>query len=55
MIRVRRAVTLLVCFGAVIPAATGCAGMGNACGMLLNLVIGVGVAVGVYYLTDALK
>ena len=53
--RVRRAFSLLVCFGAVMPAVTGCQAMGSACGMILNLALAVGAAVGVYYLTEALK
>lgn len=54
MSRVRRALSLVVFFGAVMPAVTGCQSLGGACGPFLNLIVGVGVAVGVYYLTQEL-
>ena len=55
MSRVRRALNLVVVLGAVVPAVTGCQGMGGAGGALMNVVMAVGVSVGIYYLTQAIS
>ena len=55
MERIRRALSLVVVLGGVVPVVTGCQGMGGACGGLLKIALGVGVAVGTYYLVEALK
>lgn len=54
MQRIQRTVAALVFLGTVAGTSSGCAGMGNACGALLSLAIGLGVAVGTYYLTQEL-
>lgn len=54
MQRIQRTVAALVFLGSVSATSTGCAGMGNACGALLSLAIGLGVAVGTYYITNEL-
>lgn len=46
----KRAVAVVVLSGANLVLQSGCQG----CGMLLNLVLGVGVAVGGYYLSQEL-
>jgi hypothetical protein len=54
MQRIQRTVGALVFLGflgSIAGTGTGCAGLGNACGSLLTLALGLGVAVGTYYLT----
>jgi hypothetical protein len=56
MERTRRALTLAVVLGGLVPLTTACeGGAGGMCGALMKLVVGVGVAVGTYYLVEALK
>ena len=55
MERVRRAVSIAVVLGGVLPLTTGCSSLGGACGTLLQIAIGVGLAIGTYYLIEELK
>jgi len=52
--RVRRALNLVVLLGAAVPAITGCQGGAGPGAMLLNVILAVGISVGVYYLTQAI-
>ena len=54
MQRIQRTVAALVFIGTVAGSQAGCAGTGGACGAILSLAIGLGVAVGTYYLTNEL-
>jgi hypothetical protein len=54
MHRIQRAVAALVFVGVVASTSTGCSSMGGACGSIFNLALGLGVAVGTYYLTQEL-
>lgn len=54
MQRIQRTVATLIFVGSAAGATSGCAGMGSACGALLSLAIGLGVAVGTYYITNEL-
>jgi len=54
MQRIQRTVAALVFIGAIASSTTGCSGAGGPAGMLLSLAIGLGVAVGTYYITNEL-
>ena len=55
MERTRRALSLAVVLGGLVPLTTGCQGAGGMCGALLKIAVGLGVALGSYYLVEALK
>ena len=55
MQRIHRMVAIAVGLGALAIMLGGCQGFGSACGAILNLAMGLGAAVGSYYLVQALS
>lgn len=54
MQRIHRMVAVAIGLGAVAVALGGCQSFGTACGAIFNIAMGLGVAVGSYYLTQAI-
>jgi hypothetical protein len=52
---VRRALSVAVGFGGVLPALCACQGMGTGLGILLNVALALGMAVGTYFLIQELN
>ena len=55
MQRIHRVVAVAVGLGALAVALGGCQSFGTACGAIFNLALGLGAAVGSYYLVQALS
>ena len=55
MQRIQRVVAALILIGSIAGSTGGCTGAGGAGGALLSLAIGLGVAVGTYYITNELN
>ncbi len=55
MQRIHRTVAIAISLGAVAFALAGCQSFGTACGAIINIAMGLGVAVGSYYLTQAIS
>jgi len=55
MQRIQRIIALIVFSGALLGGDAGCAQLGSACGALFSVALGLGAAVGSYYLAKSLS